>query len=173
MKRKLKFAFAIVFLVLTFLFYLRITEKSNENHPVSTEYIIPFKIDGEFEFLDSLKNRIATISVEIADDEYEITTGLMDHKTMAASLGMLFVFPTSEQRSFWMKNTYIPLDILFVNKKLEIVSIQKYTQPFSESPIPSGSEAKYVIELNAGYCDLKKIKEGQVVHFSFKNKNII
>ena len=66
-------------------------------------------------------------------------------KVMADSEGMLFIFPTSEQRSFWMKNTYIPMDIIFVNEKLEIVAIQKYTEPFIEAPILLGSEAKYVI----------------------------
>ena len=172
-KRKLKFviATAVVLLILTFLFYLSIREKSNEN-TVKTEYIIPYRIDAELEFLDSLKSPIAHITVEIADDEYEIATGLMYRKTMADSLGMLFVFPTSQQRSFWMKNTFIPLDIIFVNEKLEIVTIQKCTQPFSEAPIPSSDEAKYVIEVNAGYCDVRKIKEGQMIQFRLKDKNI-
>ena len=166
-KRKLKFviALAVVLLVLTFLFYLSFRKKSNEHVLVKTENIIPFRIDGELEFLDSLKNPIALIYVEIADDEYKITTGLMYRKAMADSLGMLFIFPTSEQRSFWMRNTFISLDIIFVNEKLEIVSIQKYTQPFSEAPILSSDEAKYVIEVNAGYCDGRKIKEGQMIQF--------
>ena len=163
---KLKFAIASVLLLLTILFYFKTRDKHQENVSVKTENNIPFRIDGELEFLDSLKNPNARISVEIADDEYEITTGLMYRKAMADSLGMLFIFPTSEQRSFWMKNTYIPLDIIFVNEKLEITAIQKYTQPFSEAPIPSGSEAKYVIEVNAGYCDVRKIKEGQMIQFS-------
>ncbi len=166
-KRKSKFviAIAVVLLVLIFLFNLSMREKSNENVPVKTDNNIFFRIDGELEFLDSLHNPITRIAIEIADDEYEITTGLMYRKTMADSLGMLFVFPTSEHRSFWMKNTFIPLDIIFVNEKLEIVTIQKYTQPFSEAPIPSRDEAKYVIEVNAGYCDVNKINEGQMIQF--------
>ena len=173
-KRKIDFVIviAVVLLVLTILFYLSIKEKNNENVSVKTEYIIPYRIDGELEFLDSLKSPIAKITVEIADEENEITTGLMYRKTLADSLGMLFVFPTTEKRSFWMKNTFIPLDIIFVNEKLEIVTIQKYTQPFSEDLIPSGEEAKYVIEVNAGYCDVKKIKEGQMIQFRLKDKNI-
>lgn len=173
-KRKLKFVTvtAVILLVLTFMFYLMNREKSNKNVPDKTEYIIPYRIDGELEFLDSLKSPIAHIAVEIADDEYEISTGLMYRKKMADSVGMLFVFSTSEKRSFWMKNTFIPLDIIFVNEKLEIVTIQKYTQPFSEAPIPSNDEAKYVIEVNAGYTDVRKIKQGHLIQFKFKDKNI-
>lgn len=169
---KLKFVIAFVLLVLTFLFYLSIRKNGNEIVSVKTESIIPFRMDGELQFLDSQKDTIARIYIEIADDEYEITTGLMYRKTMADSAGMLFMFPTSEQRSFWMKNTFIPLDIIFVNEKLEIVSIQKYTRPFSEAPIPSVGDAKYVIEVNAGYCDVRKVKEKQMVQFRIKDKNI-
>lgn len=165
-KWKLKFVIAVVLVVLTFLFYLSIKENGNEIVSVKTESVIPFRIDGELEFLDSMKNTISRISVEVADDEYEITTGLMYRKAMADSVGMLFIFPTSKQRSFWMKNTFISLDIIFVNEKFEIVSIQKYTQPFSEASVPSWAEAKYVIEVNAGYCDVRKIIAGQMIQFS-------
>ena len=107
-KRKLKFVIAVVLLVLNFLIYLSIRERSNEIVPVKTESIIPFRIDGVLEFLDSLKNPFTCISVEVADDEYEITKGLIYRKSMDDSLGMLFIFPKSEPRSFWMKNTFIP-----------------------------------------------------------------
>ena len=165
-KRDFIIGFATILLLISFLFYFKACDKQQKEVSVKTDNIIFFRIDGAVEFLDSLKSPSALISVEIADDEYEIATGLMYRKAMADSLGMLFIFPTSEQRSFWMKNTYIPLDIIFVNEKFEIVAIQKYTQPFNEGPITSEWETKYVIEVNAGYCDVWKIKEGQMIQFS-------
>lgn len=163
---------AIVLLILIILFYLSGKKKRTENSPVRTENNIPFRIDGELAFLDSLKKPVDRIFIEVADDEYERTQGLMYRKTMADSLGMLFIFPTSEPRGFWMKNTFISLDIIYVNEKLEIVSIQKYTKPFSEAHLPSIGNAMYVIEVNAGFCDARKIKEGQMIQFALKDKNI-
>ena len=72
---------------------------------------------------------------------------------MPDSVGMLFVFDLEKPQSFWMRNTGFSLDIIYVNNKLEIVSIQKYTHPFSEVSIPSKAPAMYVVEVNAGYCD--------------------
>jgi uncharacterized membrane protein (UPF0127 family) len=84
---------------------------------------------------------------------------------MADSLGMLFVFNKEEQQSFWMRNTYFSLDIIYVNKQYEIVTIQKYTQPFSDLSIPSYEPAMYVVETNAGFCDRYKIKDGDKIFY--------
>ena len=64
---------------------------------------------------------------------------------------MLFIFDNERPLSFWMKNTYIPLDIIYVNKSLEIVTIQENTMPLNEKPIPSEKPALFVVEVNAGY----------------------
>ncbi len=58
---------------------------------------------------------------------------------------MLFIFPDMEERAFWMKNTYISPDIIYIDDKLEIVSIQKYATPLSEESLPSFKKAKYVL----------------------------
>jgi uncharacterized membrane protein (UPF0127 family) len=84
---------------------------------------------------------------------------------MPESAGMLFIFPQEEVRSFWMKNTYIPLDIIFVDASREIVTIQSNTQPLSTEPVPSYKPAKYVIEVNAGFTSKHNIKEGDRVEF--------
>jgi uncharacterized protein len=124
-----------------------------------------FKKEGQLAFVKSSQEEIKQIEIEIADTEEERRQGLMYRATMEDTQGMLFVFPTSEPQSFWMKNTLISLDLLFVNEKKEIVTIQKYAQPKSESSIPSYKPAKYVIEVNAGFCDRYQIKEGDNVKF--------
>ena len=68
-----------------------------------------------------------------------------------------------------MKNTYIPLDIIFLYIELEIVSIQKFTEPLSEFSIPLYQSPKYVIKVNAGFCDKYEITEGDKVKFELSN----
>jgi len=76
---------------------------------------------------------------------------------------MLFIFSTEEPQSFYMKNTVMPLDIIFINSKKHIVKIHKNTKPFSEQSLPSLKPAIYVVEVIAGYTDKHSIKEGQLI----------
>jgi uncharacterized membrane protein (UPF0127 family) len=76
---------------------------------------------------------------------------------------MLFIFPTEEPESFYMKNTIIPLDIIFINSKRELVKIYKYTTPYSEQDLPSIKPIRFVVEVNAGFCDTYNIKEGDFI----------
>jgi uncharacterized protein len=125
-----------------------------------------FKKEGELVFLKKEgQTEIKKIEIEIADNDGERMQGLMYRTAMEDTQGMLFVFPASEPQSFWMKNTLISLDLLFVNEAKEIVTIQKYAQPQSESSIPSNKPAKYVVEVNAGFCDRYGVKEGDAVKF--------
>jgi uncharacterized protein len=122
-----------------------------------------FKKDGILSINPAqIKSKI-NIDIEVADDEYERTRGLMDRISLPEFAGMLFIFEDDQQRSFWMKNTYISLDILFINSNNEIVSIQKYTQPQSTSSIPSEKPAKYVLEVNAGFTDKYSINPGDKI----------
>jgi uncharacterized membrane protein (UPF0127 family) len=72
--------------------------------------------------------------------------------------GMLFIFPDEDYRSFYMKNTKIPLDIIYIGKHKKIVSIQKNAQPFNESSLPSEAPAKYVLEVYAGLSEKMEIR---------------
>lgn len=99
----------------------------------------------------------------MADDNAERNQGLMDVRNLPASKGMLFIFEKDEARSFWMANTPLPLDIIFVSESGEIVRIHHSTQPFSEKSLASDKPAKYVIETNAGYCVSHDIQEGMKV----------
>ena len=83
----------------------------------------------------------------------------MYRKTMDADHGMLFVYPEAEPRSFWMKNTPLALDIIFVDAKGEIVNIVKRTSPYSEDFIESTAPAQYVVEVRAGFTDRYGISE--------------
>jgi len=94
-----------------------------------------------------------TFSVEIADTQEKQALGLMFRDSMPADEGMIFVFPDEARRSFWMKNTRIPLDIMYFDKDLKMVSISADTPPCRVSSCPSYPSKKpamYVLELNAG-----------------------
>lgn len=97
------------------------------------------------------KDGASVITFELANTPREIEKGLMYRKHMPDSVGMVFKFPYPDMRSFWMKNTHISLDIIFVNELFEIVNIEEYAQPFSQYSLPSTAPAMYVIEVNAGY----------------------
>jgi uncharacterized membrane protein (UPF0127 family) len=94
-----------------------------------------------------------TFSVEIADTSEKQALGLMFRDSMPADEGMLFIFPNEAPRGFWMKNTRIPLDIMYFDKNLKLVSISADTPPCRVSRCPSYpsiAPAQYVLELNAG-----------------------
>jgi uncharacterized membrane protein (UPF0127 family) len=115
---------------------------------------------GEVYFQDSLKKIISKIDVEIAETDETRHLGLMFRESMKEDQGMLFIFTDEEPQSFYMKNTIIPLDIIFVNSKKQIVKIHKHTEPFSEKSLPSYKPSVYVVEVNAGYSDKFGVKEG-------------
>ncbi|MGH8190481.1 MAG: DUF192 domain-containing protein [Rhodanobacteraceae bacterium] len=108
-------------------------------------------------------------SVEIASTPAEQEHGLMDRTSMPSDHGMLFVFPDSAPRTFWMKNTLIPLDILFFDSQHQLVTIQADAQPCKANPCrlyPSGVPARYVLELNAGTAAKLGVRKGDLITFS-------
>ncbi len=100
-----------------------------------------------------------TIFAEIADSPDEWQKGLMYRESLAENGGMLFVFPEEAERSFWMKNTKIPLDAIFVSANLTVVNVRTM-EPCYEDPCRSyGSSgpAKYVLEVNKGVAEKNRI----------------
>jgi len=125
-----------------------------------------FKKEGELEFVGkSNKEHMRKIDIELAENDDERSQGLMYRRSMDDTKGMLFIFQREEPQSFWMKNTVIPLDIIYVNSKMEIVKIFKNTVPFSEKSLPSEKPATYVVEVIGGYTDKYGIKEGDLISF--------
>ena len=100
------------------------------------------------------------VSVEIADTNEKRALGLMYRRELPELHGMLFFFSRQEPLSFWMKNTPLPLDILFIDSSLTIVGIAHNTTPFSEKAIPSDKPAQFVLEVNGGFCQRHSITVG-------------
>lgn len=128
---------------------------------------ITFKKEGELQLIKAVNDSlIVSLDIEIADDDYQTQTGLMYRKSMAQHQGMLFIFPDIDYRSFYMKNTEIPLDIIYISEAKTIVSIQKNAQPMDETSLPSEGPAKYVLEVNAGLSDEWNLEKGDRIAFS-------
>lgn len=123
----------------------------------------PFTKEGELTFTDSLGALKAKIDLEIADTEYERQLGLMNRKEMKENEGMLFIFPRQDYQSFWMRNTLISLDIMFVNDQKKIVTIHKGTKILSDTSYPSTEPSIYVVETLAGFTDRHNIQVGDKI----------
>lgn len=113
------------------------------------------------------ESKIIPVYVDVADDPQERERGLMFRKNMEQNNGMLFIFGGSVDNnlSFWMKDTYIPLDIIFIDSDLRIVDIIEAVQPCLQQQetcpsYPSKQPAKYVLEVNAGFVRQNKINVG-------------
>jgi uncharacterized membrane protein (UPF0127 family) len=102
------------------------------------------------------------VEVEIADDKAEQRRGLMERTELAENAGMLFVFDREEPRSFWMRNTLIPLSIAYIASDGRIVDIQDM-QPLDETSHPSAEPAQYALEVNQGFFAERGIEVGNVV----------
>jgi uncharacterized membrane protein (UPF0127 family) len=108
-------------------------------------------------------------SVEIADDDAERARGLMFRDSMDADHGMLFIHDREEPQAYWMKNTRIPLDILYFDNQRKLVTQQRDVPPCSLGdqcpPYPSEAPARYVLELNAGEAARLKLEPGAELQF--------
>lgn len=155
--------FIIIVAVAIFLIFTNILRESNskENQQVVQNYsAFEFTKHGELTFTSSESGFNAKIDIEIAEDDEARGQGLMYRSKLKESQGMFFIFNREQPQSFWMRNTPLSLDIIFVNKNNEIVKIHKNTKPFSESSYASLRPAIYVVEVIAGYTDTYGIKEG-------------
>lgn len=108
---------------------------------------------------------VRKIDIELADTPNERALGLMYRKGMDENQGMFFIFKEEEPRSFYMKNTEFSLDIIYLNKDLQIVSIVKRAKPYDESSMPSEAPAMYVLEINGGLSDKWGIDVGDNITY--------
>ncbi len=126
---------------------------------------IPFDKEGTLAFVQE-GDSVVTIDLEIAETDSARQRGMMQRDGFPnEASGMLFPFPQEQPRSFWMANTPVALDILFVGADSQIVHIAKYTTPFSAENIESEAPAQYVIETPAGFADQYGLLEGDRVRW--------
>ncbi len=107
-------------------------------------------------------------SVQVARDEQTRAEGLMYRQDMPMNEGMIFLFDKEQPLTFWMKNTLIPLDMIYMDKDWKVVSIQKQAQPCTADPCvlyPSMQDAQYVLEINGGLSDKLGIRQGSMIQF--------
>lgn len=105
------------------------------------------------------------VRVELAQTDAERVRGLMYRTELAADAGMLFVFPFDAEHSFWMKNTYIPLDMIFIGSDLRVVGVVADAEPLTTTSRTCGLPSRYVLEINAGLAARHGITPGTAVRW--------
>ena len=157
---------SIIVLALSSLLLLTTSSCKNEQKNEFKPLAVTFKKEGEISiFKAETDSLIAKFDLEIAETDYERQRGLMDRKSMEDNQAMLFIFPNMQMRSFYMKNTYIALDIIYLDDSNRVVSIQKNAKPLDESSLPSNAPAQYVLEINGGLSDQFGIQQNDYINF--------
>ncbi|MBK1636884.1 DUF192 domain-containing protein [Rhodovulum adriaticum] len=105
----------------------------------------------------------ARFTVELADAPEERSRGLMHRDSLPRAAGMLFIYPTPQRVAFWMKNTLIPLDMLFLDAQGRVVRLHENARPLDETPIDGGPGVKAVLEINGGLAARLGIGPGTVL----------
>ena len=113
----------------------------------------------------SIYNKNITFNVEVAKTKEEREIGLMYRKKLLDNAGMLFIFPREKIIQLWMKNTYIPLDVIFISENKVIVDIKKNMEKLSETIVKSKVKSRYALEFNAGLINKLDIEIGDKVLF--------
>lgn len=109
-------------------------------------------------------------SVEVADEPAEWSQGLMHRTDLARDAGMIFVFPQPRPASFWMRNTPLPLDMIFIGDDGRVVNVAERTTPFSEQAVLSDGLVRAVLEVNAGLAERFGVEAGTPVrHPAFED----
>ena len=114
----------------------------------------------------SIYNKNITFNVEVAKTMEERRSGLMYRKKLLDNEGMLFIFPREKIIKLWMKNTYIPLDVIFISENKVIVDIKKNMEKLSETIVKSKVKSRYALEFNAGLINKLDIEIGDKVLFN-------
>jgi len=134
------------------------------------QQVVPVVVDGrnaEEIWINTAQGRFR-FTAEIADDNSERSTGLMFREKMPTTHGMLFDFGETRRIQMWMRNTPLPLDMVFLDNSGTVVRVVERTTPFSDDIIDSGAPVSHVLEINGGVARLIGIKPGDTLnHASF------
>lgn len=132
---------------------LSCADDKKEPKSIETEPIV-FKKEAELYLIKGNSgDTIKKLNIELAESDYEHQTGLMYRENMKDDQGMLFLYDAERNRSFYMKNTYFPLDIIYYEADSSLVSIQKNATPRDETSLPSEGPAQFILEINGGLSD--------------------
>jgi hypothetical protein len=181
MKRLLKYIISIILIcVPAYIVYTGLVDfvtPPATNHPADQKKIVPQTTPTPSPKIELLPIKIITaskeitINAEIADNEQKRQYGLMNRKAMAKDHGMLFIYDKERVMTFWMKNTLIPLDVIFINSDKKIVSTETMP-PCKADPCTEYSSvklAKYGLEVNAGFVKENGITVGNAAVFELTN----
>ncbi len=156
---KIRFSFLLAILWLT---ACNQNNKTADTHQANEPSKITFSHDFDVYIIDR-NDTLAVFQAESADTPYKRETGLMYRKEMKDNQAMLFIFPDQRIRYFYMKNTLIPLDIIYIDSERQIVSIVRNAKPLDETSLPSEKPARYVLEIKAGLSEKLGVKPGMKV----------
>ncbi len=105
------------------------------------------------------------VPVEVARTPEQRSTGLMYRRSLKPGRGMLFVFDKASVRSFWMKNTYVPLDIVFIGPDKRVAGVVENAKPLSTEPRRVPAPSRWVLEVAAGQSAARGLRKGDRVYF--------
>lgn len=152
------------FSLLLGLLLLGMTCSSNDRS--STNADPSFQTEGRLTFYGPNGDTLKTIDVQIADTDAERKRGLMHRRSLGYNRGMLFIFETVDDSGMWMKNTPLPLDIVFVAPDSQVINIARRTTPFSEKSIAPNAPNKFAVEVRAGFADRFGITDRSRIHWT-------
>lgn len=115
--------------------------------------------------IETAEGRVHVFQVEIVTTPEEMALGLMFRRELAADAGMLFVYEEARETAFWMQNTFLPLDMLFINEDGSIRHIAERTVPLSTASVPSQGPVRAVLEINGGTSERLGISIGDRVRW--------
>ena len=135
-------------------------------HLIFNFFLVSFYTFSNEKIDVSIYNKNITFNVEVAKTIEERRIGLMYRKELLNDEGMLFIFPREKIIQLWMKNTYIPLDVIFISENKVIVDIKKNMEKLSETIVKSKVKSRYALEFNAGLINKLDIEIGDKVLFN-------
>ena len=135
-------------------------------HLIFNFFLVSFYTFSNEKIDVSIYNKNITFNVEVAKTIEERRIGLMYRKNLLNNEGMLFIFPREKIIQLWMKNTYIPLDVIFISENKVIVDIKKNMEKLSETIVKSKVKSRYALEFNAGLINKLDIEIGDKVLFN-------
>ncbi len=124
--------------------------------------------DGRLEFLTGEGMISAAVDIQVADTPQERAQGLMGIKKLDETEGMLFIYPDVGHRAFWMRNTYVSLDIIFISEDRRVINIAEGARVLSDTRYYSQEPAQYVVEVIAGFCKAHGIRPGDSVRWRLR-----